>query len=127
MMRTLWSTDFGDGSSVLDQPHSREDRAMLKLLDNSITVNQGRYQLPLPWRSDTTQLPNNKEMVLRRLLSLKRRLSKDSELKEKYSSTMQEYLTNNYAAEMRNCKEVEDLVWYLPHHPVMHPLKPSSF
>ena len=126
MMRTLWSTDFGDGSSVLDQPHSREDRAMLKLLDNSITVNQGRYQLPLPWRSDTTQLPNNKEMVLRRLLSLKRRLSKDSELKEKYSSTMQEYLTNNYAAEMRNCKEVEDLVWYLPHHPVMHPLKPNK-
>ena len=65
-------------------------------------------------------------MVLCRLLSSKWRLCKDSELKVKYSSTMQEYLTNNYAVEINNSKENEDLVWYLPHHPVMHSLKPNK-
>jgi len=27
LVQTLWSTDFGDGSLVFDQPYSREDKA----------------------------------------------------------------------------------------------------
>ena len=57
----LWSTDFGDGTSVFDQPYSREDRAKLKLLDDSVELTpDGHYQLPLPWRTGVTNLPNNK-------------------------------------------------------------------
>ena len=44
----------------------------------------------------------------------------------KYSSSMQEYLTNNYAIEINNNNENEDLVGYLPHRPVMLPLKPNN-
>ena len=45
---------------------------------------------------------------------------------ESHSSTIQEYLTNNYAMEINKSKENEDLVGYLPHHPVMHSLKPNK-
>ena len=70
LVQTSWSTDFGDGTSVFDQPNSREDKAMLKLLDDSVELTpDGHYQLPLPWRTGVTNLPNNKEMALRRLLS----------------------------------------------------------
>ena len=129
LVQTLWSTDFGDGTSVFDQPYSREDKAMLKLLDDTIKLTPDRhYQLPLPWQTGVKNLPNNKEMALRRLLSLKRRLTKDVKLKTRYAQTMHDYVSNNYASEITECKEErsDSLRWYLPHHPVTHPFKPEK-
>ena len=129
LVQTLWSTDFGDGTSVFDQPYFREDKAMLKLLDDSVELTpDGHYQLPLPWRTGVTNLPNTKEMALRRLLSLKKRLTKDVKLKTRYAKTMHDYVSNNYATEITECKEERSdlLRWYLPHHPVTHPFKPEK-
>ena len=80
---------------------------MLKLLDDSVELTpDGHYQLPLPWgRTGVTNLPNNKEMALRRLLSLKRRLTKDIKLKTRYAQTMHDYVSNNYATEITECEE----------------------
>ena len=48
---------------------------MSKLLKNSVELTpEGYHYLLLPWRSGVTNLPNYKEMALRRLVSLKRRL-----------------------------------------------------
>ena len=126
LVQTLWSTDFGDGISVFDQPYSREDKTMFNLLETSVKMTNGHYQLPLPWQPGITELPNNKEMAFRRLLSLKGRLAKDNELRTKYAQTMQSYLTTNYASEIAENEQVQNespLSWYLPHHPVIHPLK----
>jgi len=43
--------------------NSREDKAMLKLLDHLIELTpQGHYQLPLPWRPGVTELPNKRAL-----------------------------------------------------------------
>ena len=99
---------------------------MFNLLENSVKMTVGHYQLPLPWQPGITELPNNKEMAFRRLLSLKGRLAKDNELRTKYAQTMQSYLTTNYASEIAEDEQVQNespLPWYLPHHSVIHPLK----
>ena len=52
LVQTLWSTDFGNGTSVFDQPYSGKDKAMLKLLDDSVELTpDGHYQLPLHWQT----------------------------------------------------------------------------
>ena len=67
-------------------------------------------------------------MALRRLLSLKRRLTKDVKLKTRYAQTIQDYVSNNYASEITECEEErsDSLRRFLPHHPVTHPFKPEK-
>ena len=47
LVKQLWETDFQNGTSVLDTPNSKEDRAALELLTKSVEVQNGHYQLPL--------------------------------------------------------------------------------
>lgn len=65
---------------------------------------------------------------------------KDPELYQKYASTIEEYLNKGYAKCVDKDMGKEDQllaggdrfvgsdewVWHLPHHPVLHPLKPDK-
>ena len=84
--------------------------------------------LKLPWQHDPPYLPNNKKMAEQRALLLKRRLMKDKDLLEKYRTTMNDYIEKGHA-EMVPEEELNTRnkpVWFLPHHPVTHPLKPDT-
>ena len=53
---------------------------------------------------------------------------KDEDLLEKYRTTMNDYIQNGHA-EMVPEEELNTRdrpVWFLPHHPVTHPLKPDK-
>ena len=88
----------------------------------------GHFQVALPWKSYPPSLPNNREMAERRCQLLKRRLLKDEDLLLKYKTTMGDYIEKGHAEKV----PVQELhpkinpVWYLPHHPVVHPLKPEK-
>ena len=69
-IQTIWSADFEKGTTVLEMPFSREDHLMYKLLQNSVKLVNGRFQLPLSWRSGVTSLPNNQSVALNRLNDL---------------------------------------------------------
>ena len=64
----------------------------------------------------------------RRGLLLKKRLLRDKGMSEKYKATMTDYIEKCHAERIRKEElEVNDRpVWYLPHHPVTHPLKPDK-
>ena len=67
-------------------------------------------------------------MALRRLLSLKSRLSEDVKLKTRYAQAMHDYVSSKYATEITECEEErsDSLRCYLTHHPVTHPFKPEK-
>ena len=124
-IQTIWSTDFAIGIIVLDMPFSCEDHLMYKLLQDSVKLVNGRFQLPVPWRSGVTSLPNNRSVALNRLMCLKKRFTKNPSLKEGYVNTIDEYLSKRHASKVNlstdKCDNV--FVWYLPHQPVIHPYK----
>jgi len=70
-------------------------------------------------------LSNNREMALQCLMSLKRQLSKNPTLKERYVDTIETYLFEDYAAVAQPARE-DSTVWFLPHHPVLNPKKPEK-
>ncbi|XP_077972264.1 uncharacterized protein LOC144427252 [Styela clava] len=111
-IETLWTTDFGNETSVLDIPNSREDRAVYEI----VKYIGGHCQLPFPWRTGMQDLPDNKEMAKKRLRSLKNRLMRDSDLHKRYVEVIQGYITAGYAK----------IVGYLPHFPVMNQHKPGK-
>ena len=63
-------------------------------------------------------------MAVKRLDLLKRRLEKDVDLKRKYKETVEEYISLGHAQRIPD-GQVGSPVWYLPHHPVVHPQKPD--
>ena len=81
------------------------------------------------WAADNTKLPNNYVSSLVQLKSLEKRLAKDEDLREKYTSTIKEDLNKGYLNEVPDADKVEsrsDKGWYLPHHLVLNPNKPGE-
>ena len=127
-LERLWKTDF-EGSLVETKVSpSVEDKKALQIMEETLKVVNGHFQVALPWRNNSLYSPNNKVVAERRGLLLKKRLLRDDDLLKKYQATMNDYLEKGYAERVpQEHLEVHDRpTWYLPHHPVTHPLKPEK-
>ena len=101
---------------------SVEDKKALAIMEQSVKLENGHYQVALPWREYPPVLPYNRSVAERRLQALKKRFLQDGDLFENYKATMQEYLVKGHARRVPvNELQVEDKpLWYLPHHPVLN-------
>ena len=127
-LERLWKTDFGDSVIGTTVSPSVEDKLALNKMEESLQRVGEHFQVALPWRQGCPELPNNRPVAEQRLQLLKKRLLKDEDLLLKYRTTMHKYIMKGHAqkvpTEELNLKERP--VWYLPHHPVTHPLKPGK-
>ena len=107
---------------------SNEDKKAEKMMDRSARVTDGHYEIGMLWKVQNTQLPNNREVALKRFQYLKTRLKKDKDLNEKYKAKIQEYIKKGYAGKLRpeEINKVSQKIWYLPHYPVYHQAKPGK-
>ena len=76
---------------------SMEDPIVYNLMVHRLVYDNGHYQLPLLWRNDAIQLPDSREMALKRLEGLKKRLNNNIDLKLKYSEQMNTVINSGYA------------------------------
>ncbi|CAB4028223.1 Hypothetical predicted protein, partial [Paramuricea clavata] len=127
-LERLWKTDF-EGSLVETKVcPSVEDKKALQIMEKTLKIVDGHFQVALPWKNNPPYLPNNKIVAERRGLLLKKRLLRDDELLKKYRTTFNEYLEKGYAEKIpKEQLNMENRpIWYVPHHPVTHPLKPEK-
>ena len=118
---------FGANKQV--DSRSAADARAHEILESTTIHNGLRYDVGMLWAADNIQLPNNYFSSLVQLKSLEKRLAKDEELREKYTSTIKEDLNKGYVIEVPDAHKVEsrsDKEWYLPHHPVLNPNKPGK-
>jgi len=127
-LERLWKTDFESSEVETRVCASLEDKRALEIMEGTLKMVDGHFQVALPWRHDPPFLPNNRIVAERRGLLLKKRLLKDEALFEKYKTTITDYIEKGHAEKVpKEELEVKDRpVWYLPHHPVTHPLKPDK-
>lgn len=127
-LERLWKTDFENCEVETKVCASLEDKRALEVMEKSLRMVDGHFQVALPWRCDPPYLPNNKAVAERRGLLLKKRLQRDEALFERYKTAMAEYIEKGHAERIpKEQLQVKDRpVWYLPHHPVTHPLKPDK-
>ena len=124
----FWKTDFGDCLAESEVCMSSEDKQALKIMNETVILTGGHYQVGLPWKRRPPSIPNNRSLAESRLRLLKRRLLRDENLHTKYNATMNEYLAKRHAVKISPDELPTDgkTVWYLPHHPVFHPRKPEK-
>ena len=110
---------------------SQEDiGALATLEEETVLLDNGKYQAPMLWNSPDTTLPNNLPLALKRFHYLEKRLKRDSEIHKRMKKVIDGYLAEDppHARKM-SAEEAASLsprTWYLPIHPVFNPKKPEK-
>ena len=124
MLKKMYMTDFNEPCLKNVDPITKrlkeisyEDKSFLKIMQKEISKVGKHHQLPLPLRNENMNLPNNRNMVEKRLKYLKRRLLKDFKFYGDYNKFMKEILSKGYAREAK-ANPPDGKTWYLPHHGV---------
>ena len=87
-----------------------------------IKFQNGRYEVPLPWKDPTTHIPDNYQLSLKRLYSLLKRLKESPEKLQQYDQVIKEQLRLGIVEPVVNSEEDEmkgRRIHYLPHHGVI--------
>ena len=101
---------------------SLEDKKALRTMEQSVKLQDGHYQVALPWRAFPPFLPYNRSLAERRLRMLTRRFLQDNELFKNYKGTMEKYVADGHARRVPPEElHVKDRpLWYLPPHHVLN-------
>ena len=107
---------------------SVEDKRAMSVFEESVQIVDGHYQVAIPWKNPSPCLPNNRVMAEHRLQHLKRRLAKNPDLRSKYSNFIDDLQIKGYTRKVPEDQISNScgVVWYLPHHNVIHPKKPDK-
>lgn len=71
-LKRLWNTDFIDPETNTEFSLSVEDKRAVEIMEQSLKIKDGHFQLALPWRQESFNIPNNKPVAEKRLDYLKR-------------------------------------------------------
>ena len=118
----FWATETIGVETESKACTSMEDKKGLRTMEQSVKLQDGHYQVALPWREFSPFLPYNRSLAERRLQMLKRRLLQDNELFKNYKGKMEKYLSDGHARRVPPEElHVKDRpLWYLPHHHVLN-------
>ncbi|XP_069973539.1 uncharacterized protein [Penaeus vannamei] len=123
-LREHFNADFWEKEVHSQREDSLEDKLFSDKISQSIHQESGKYVVKLPLR-DSSPLPNNREMAVRRMKSLKRKLESDKTFKETYITQMEKNISKQYAEIVppSGLERNDGRIWYMPHHAVRHPTK----
>ena len=76
---------------------SQEDLRAVSIMESTIRLHDGHYEMALPWRNSPPRLPNNRPLAEHRLMLLKKRLLKNPALFSKYADFMDNLFNKNFA------------------------------
>ena len=77
-VQRFWATDTIGVGTESKPCMSLEDKKALRIMEQSVKLQDGHYRVPLPWREFPPFLPYNKSLAERRLRVLKRRFLQDN-------------------------------------------------
>jgi thymidine kinase len=108
-----------------DANRNDDDIAMEAFLKTVKRNEDGRYICSWPWKMSNKDLPSNFTRSLGRLRSTLRKLNTDQELFTKYQAIFDEQLANGIIEEVKKGQR-DGTVHYIPHQPVINPLKTTT-
>ena len=114
-------SDFHDVTS--EKCISQNDLKFLSIMKTGISQDENNhYCMPLPFKNPVA-LPNNRDAVLKRLMHLKQKLSRDDSYKAQYFKFMTSMIQNGEAEPVPAEPLNPGQSWYIPHFGVKHQRK----
>lgn len=117
--------DFPEKASEERRELSREDVQFMDSVKDTVKKVEGHYCIGLPLKDQSVKLPNNRELVMQRAESLKRKMLRNKDFHEEYKAFMFDLIDKKYAVPVPNeqLERNDGRLWYIPHHGVYHPQK----
>ena len=112
-LQSMYNLEFVERNGESVAPSIEDDRFM-KLMRDEVKMENGHYVLPLPFRSEDINMPDNHGQAVRRCNGIKKRMLKDEGYRLDYAKFMQNLLDKGYAVESN--ERPSGRTWYLPHH-----------
>ncbi|XP_060804991.1 uncharacterized protein LOC106132978 [Amyelois transitella] len=128
LLQKFWEIEREPDSLV--KKMSREEIKCEEIYESSTERNEnGRYKVRLPFRDPDPDCfyGQSKNIALRRLNFLEKKLSRNPSLYEEYRNVLQDYIDQNHMEEITDVEEINnERVVYLPHHAVVRLDKETS-
>nr|XP_046214589.1 uncharacterized protein LOC124041258 isoform X1 [Oncorhynchus gorbuscha] len=125
IIKTLES-DFNERAAEEDLISQEDIRFLKKMKEGIRRKDNGHYEMPLPFKEERPNLPNNKTCAVHRLKCLERRLRRDKQYYKDYTAFMEETIACGDAEKVSKEEINKHPAWYIPHHGVYHPQKPGK-
>ncbi|KAJ8375829.1 hypothetical protein SKAU_G00064090 [Synaphobranchus kaupii] len=119
-------SDFVERASE-DSHMSQEDLRFLSKMEKGIRLkDDGHYEMPLPFKKERPNLPDNQVCAIQRLRCLERKLRRNEQYHKDYKTFVNETITRGDAERVPEKDISKAPAWYIPHHGVYHPQKPGK-
>nr|XP_046184366.1 uncharacterized protein LOC124013855 [Oncorhynchus gorbuscha] len=125
IIKTLES-DFNESAAEEDLISQEDIRFLTKMKAGIRRKDNGHYEIPLPFKEERPNLPNNKTCAVHRLKCLERRLRRNKQCYKDYTAFMEETIACGDAENVSKEEINKHPAWYIPHHGVYHPQKPGK-
>ena len=118
--------DFED-VRIKEPVMSVDDRRALRTMQDTIRIEDGKFQVGIPWKVDPEEaLQNNRSIAESRLRMLRRKFDTNPKLADEYTKTVEGYISDGHAMLIEG-DELDDVhQWYLPHHAVFKGSNPEK-
>jgi len=125
VLKKFWEIETVDR---IPQTMNRKDEQVIELMRECTQYDEEneRYEVPIPWKENKSELSSNYEMAVKRLESTEKRLKKDPELEKTYRETIEKYESKGYVSKSSKDSSSDSERWYLPHFPVVRMNKTTT-
>ena len=103
-----------------------EEKTLYDEFKDRISFQDGRYQVPLPWKEFHEPLDDNYSLSVKRLKGLLKRLKHSPEILSQYESTIKDQLSKGVIEPVPLDMKTDHAVHYLPHHGVVREDKDTT-
>ena len=120
--------NFNEHASLNEKAYSQEDLLFVEKAERDIRLVDGHYELPLPFRKECPNLPNNRQQALQRANWQKKKMLQNQKYHHDYVQFVESLITKGYAERTTDEQPPPQpgKIWYLPHHGLYHAKKPSK-
>jgi hypothetical protein len=112
---------------IADTTYSQEDSKVLDEFEDTIQLENGRYEVTLPWRPNAKEeLQSNYWLSLGRLKNMVKKLKEQPDLMPKYAGIFEDQLKKGVIEIVDPEDDTCNDPHYMPHHAVITPQKETT-
>ena len=117
-LRRFWELESIGITETVNPTMSQEEELAVNDFHDGLNFDGKNYEVRLPWKRDHPKLENNYAQAVKRLESIERKLKRDPEKAEAYTTAINQYVEKGFAEEVLDLTSGGGSVRYLPHHAV---------
>ena len=117
-LRRFWVLESIGITENVNPTMSQEEELAVNDFNDGLNFDGKNYEDRLPWKRDHPKLENNYTQAVKRLESIERKLKRDPEKAEAYTTAINQYVEKGFAEEVADLTSGDGRVRYLPHHAV---------